>query len=200
MILYYIIYIRMFDLSPSIQDIINIPSYGPVTTAMNGSTGLEWRSSLFRDPTIHTETHRDHENGTNAIIDGHLILEFRVLRGCSATKWLRDAATGVMRVEITRPPKQAFDQLPKVVIYRGQILGNRIVGNVYIEDTAASFTEELASNNNKNSNTQNNEASLETSDATTDSNTTTTSDKHSSPLRLLYSKLPPIGVFQMMKL
>lgn len=99
-------------------DTIEIPPYGAVISSLNGSTGLDW-----------------YVNYLNASEGGKQqpILNFKVLRGCSSTSWIRisDSKT---KLVVTRPPKLPYDQLPRICLYRGTVVEDRIIGFVYSKD------------------------------------------------------------------
>eukprot|EP01038_Epipyxis_sp_PR26KG_P014891 gene14891-20026_t len=101
------------NFSESLRDMVTLPPYGPIRSNVPGSTGMSWKVI-------------NEDNGT---------IELRLIRGCSSTTWSR-SPSGQMTASVTRPPKPPHDQLPTNCIYRGVILGNRIVGYVYKENNS----------------------------------------------------------------
>lgn len=95
----------------------------------NGSTGQDWKDSSRVQP-----------SGVPM-----LSLEFSVLRGCSFTKWVQShisTAKGkpVMSAQVVRPPKpHHYDQLPRICLYRGVVLGSRVIGSVYSRGSQANI-------------------------------------------------------------
>lgn len=99
-------------------DTIEIPPYGAVVSSLNGSTGLDWSVNYLNSSEGSTQ---------------QPILNFKVLRGCSSTSWIRVSDTKTSLVVI-RPPKMPYDQMPKICLYRGTVVGDRVIGFVYSKD------------------------------------------------------------------
>eukprot|EP00981_Chlorochromonas_danica_P009073 scaffold2470_cov158-Ochromonas_danica.AAC.13 len=121
-------------LSEALLDEIIIPAFGPVISHTNGSTGQDWKDSTRVQP-----------SGAPM-----LSLEFSVLRGCSFTKWVQShisTANGkpVMSAQVVRPPKSHhYDQLPRICLYRGVVLGSRVIGSVYSRGSQANVASSSA--------------------------------------------------------
>jgi hypothetical protein len=57
----------------------------------------------------------------------------RIVRGCKSTEWVKDKF-GRSQAKVIRPPPVPHDQKPTNCVYRGDVLGNRIIGYVYATD------------------------------------------------------------------
>lgn len=99
------------------DDKIIIPEYGNVMSTVPGSSGVSF--DLKESPT------------------SQQLVRLKVLRGCSGTQWVKDES-GAQSVEIIRPPKSPWDQLPTVCLYEGVFENGIVKGKVYkIQNSAA---------------------------------------------------------------
>ena len=64
-------------------------------------------------------------------------LEMKILRGTSSTEYIRDDAGKLTSVKVIRPPvKGSYDRMPTLVSYKGYLLGDRIIGDVFTSSFA----------------------------------------------------------------
>jgi hypothetical protein len=64
-------------------------------------------------------------------------IEMKILRGTSSTEYIRDNSGKLSSVKVTRPPtKGPYDRTPTMVNYRGYLLGDRIIGDVFTSSYA----------------------------------------------------------------
>jgi len=64
-------------------------------------------------------------------------LSMKILRGTSSTEYIRDNSGKLSSVKVTRPPtKGPYDRTPTMVNYRGYLLGDRIIGDVFTSSYA----------------------------------------------------------------
>ena len=132
--------------SDSSVEVINIPSFGTVSSSLSGSKGLEWKANKSRpvsnydgsnDEESNVSGERGEEEGEGEGGEGLALkgvfdeysVEFNIVRGCSSTEWMKGQGRNerVITARIIKPPKEAFEQRPTLCTYEGVLTSEEYI-------------------------------------------------------------------------
>lgn len=128
------------------MEVINIPSFGTVSSSLSGSKGLEWKANKSRPDTSEDESYDEDSNvngergegegqgkgeeglALKGVFDEYAV-EFNIVRGCSSTEWMKGQGRNerVITARIIKPPKDAFEQKPTLCTYEGVLTSEEYI-------------------------------------------------------------------------
>ena len=128
------------------MEVINIPSFGTVSSSLSGSKGLEWKANKSRPDTSEDESYDEDSNvngergegeglgkgeeglALKGVFDEYAV-EFNIVRGCSSTEWMKGQGRNerVITARIIKPPKDAFEQKPTLCTYEGVLTSEQYI-------------------------------------------------------------------------
>lgn len=118
-------YLCRINLDDILEDELEFNANGTLTSSLTGSLGKTWSTSVLN---LNSSVANATSVGPNE--GGDVIIQFLVERGCSLPVFSQ-ATDGTVVAKVNRPPPSPYDQSPTKCLYKGNIVGNRLLGNVY---------------------------------------------------------------------